>query len=234
MKNLILTVLLFSNISINAQSNVENQKTAKVTSTVTKEYQPEFYEVSVTIKEYENINPEDQKVVRINIGDIEKSVFKKLEESGVKISTIIIDNIIETTPIQNNYGYMNTNYTSTQKRELSKTLNFQVKNNTELENIFLAMRINGVQNVYATPTFTDEKQLEIEKELIKMAIEKARIKANTLETLIGKKLGEVQSISEAGDKQDAQVIYNYNYNNNFLNQTSSLKSMTLIVNYSIE
>jgi uncharacterized protein YggE len=67
-----------------------------------------------------------------------------------------------------------------------------------------------------------------------MAIEKARIKANTLETLIGKKLGEVESISEANDKQEAQVIYNYNYNNNYMNQTSSLKTMTLIVNYSIE
>lgn len=235
MKNLFFTLILSSGSVIYAQDKNIVPKTIEVTSSVSNEYQPDYYEISVTLKEYENINSEDQKVTRINLADVEQAVYKKLDEIGIKSTSIEVGNLYENYANQNNYGYANVNYTGTQKRELSKTFEFQVKTIKELEKTFLALRINGVNDVQALPTFTNEKQIEIEKELLKDAMEKAKIKANTLELLTGKKLGDVNSVSEQHANIQNQTIYNYNYGNNkYWIDGNCTKSLSLIVNYSIE
>ena len=236
MKKLILSLMLVSVATVYAQENIEIPKTVLVTSSITKDYQPDYFDISVTIKEYENVNPDDQKVTRFNINEVEQSLNKKLEELSIKSSALNIDNISEATPQQN--MYMNGNYTATQKREISKTFTFQLKTIKEVEKAFSILRINGVINVYAEAKITSETQLKIENELLQLAMEKAKSKANKMETLIGKKLGAVNSVVEETIMNNEQAVMNYNnyyYSNNvYMNNGYCAKTLTLKVNFSIE
>lgn len=236
MKKLILSLLLFSTAALCAQETKETPKTALVTSNVTKDYQPDYYKVIVSIKEYENINPDDQKATRININEAEQAVNKKLDELNIKSNAVEVINVGETYAMQNAYNF-NANYTATQKRELCKTISFQVKTNKELEKVFIALRINGVSYVSAQLMFTAETQIKIENELLQMGMEKARNKANKLEALMGKKLGEVISVWEENNAYMAQgpIDYNSYYANiAYTNNGSCTKTLSLRVSYKME
>lgn len=237
MKKLILSLMLVSTVMLCAQESKETSNTVLVTSSVSKEYKPDYYKVFVNFKEYENVNPDDQKVTRFNISEVEQSLNKKLEELSVKSSSLEVVNLDKNnTQAQNIYGY-NANYTATQKREISKTISFDVKTVKELEKVFSTLRINGVSNVYAQPMISNETQLKIENELLQMTMEKARSKANKLEVLMGKKLGEVVTVSEETVMNQDQMYINYNnyYRNvGYMNNGTCSKTMTVKVTYAIE
>jgi uncharacterized protein YggE len=232
MKNLILLITLSSSLMVFGQNETTNTKSVSITTTVSKEYKPDFYIVSLSFKEYEQVNPENQKVTRYNLSEVEKNIMQKLKELNIKESTIENVGISESVNLQNNYIY-NQNYNSTQKRDLNKIIKFKVNSMDELEKMFNTMRINGVSNIYATPKFSQEKELEIEIELQKMAITNAKLKAKEMEALIDNQLGEIIRVEKGMNPSYSAPIYNYN-NYNILNLGDTTKYICLKITFEIE
>ncbi|MFM7022275.1 MAG: SIMPL domain-containing protein [Flavobacteriales bacterium] len=235
MKKLILSLLILSSAAVVAQDTKVNPNTAVISSDVSKDFTPDYFKVNVSIKEHENIDPNNQKATVITITEVEQNITKKLEELNVKANTIQIVNVQETYVHSNGMAY-NGNYNGTQKRELSKTISFEVKTTKELEKVFVALRLNGVIYIHAQPMFSKESMIKIENELLELALEKARAKANKLETLTGKKLGEVVSMNEqvAYIEGNYTVDYNYYYANNVNRIGSCTKTLMLNVSYELK
>lgn len=236
MKKLLLSVMLFSFSMLSAQESDQTERTIQVTSNISMDYQPDFYKITVTIKEYENTDPIDQKVTRFSIEQVEESLQKKLKELNIKPNTLDIVNIYETRPVHNMYGY-NSNYTATQKREIEKTVSFNIESIDQIENMFSTLRINGVTQVYASPMFTAESQLKIENELLSIATEKARKKADILSQQTNSKIVNILSIEEVTLSSSEQGIVGFNYNyyaNNSPCSNAINKTITVEISYTIE
>lgn len=238
MKTTLLTVAIATVFYSFGQEKEGMQKSVTIVSTISKDFVPDSFCIYVNLEEYEHVNPEDQKVTKMTMDDVERSVYKKIEEIGIKQKDVRIANIAEIQPNAYNYNYnLNQNYVSTQKRDLSKTLTFKVKSQKDLERTYVLMRLNGVKNVVALPVFSTESQQKIDQELIRLAMTNARKKADEYAVIIGKKLTNVLHVSEVNVYGEAQtaVTFNTNYYQNYYygNNGVCSKSLHLSVTYEI-
>lgn len=236
MKATLLTLAIATVFYSFGQEKEFNQKSITIVSNISKDFVPDSFKVYVNLEEYEHVNAEDQKVTKIVMEEVERSVYKKIEELGIKQKEVKIANISEVQ--QNPYNYnLNQNYVTTQKRELSKVLLFQVKSVKDLERTYILLRLNGVKNVAALPVFSAETQHKNEQELIRLAMADARKKADEYAAIIGKKLTTVLTVSEQLAYGEALTAVNFNtnyYQNYYGNNGVCQKSLSLSVTYGID
>lgn len=245
MKKLMLAILITGSTLAMGQNvvtttdvvNNELNKSNTVTVNVnfTKDFTPDYYNVRVTVQEYDHIDPNNQETKLITIADIEKTFYEKAKSLDIKKSDIEVLSVLET-KLYNNYN--NGNYNSTQKRKISKSYSFKVTKMEELEKVYKAMRVNGILNVRAETKLSEANQIKADEALINEGVIKAKKKAAVIADQTNVTIGAVSNVNEnsyAPYNYNNQIYNNnYNYNNIFQDMSKIKKSITLSVTFEVK
>ncbi len=156
------------------------EETITVTGRAEKLVTPNQIEVSIMLQEY--ISSEG----RVSIKTLEEQLITALRNKGLESLVLQIQSL-DAHPNYNSYG-------SDDQLTISKTYLVNMNNIDEFESILNEIEAGGVANAMIN-NFHFRDKFELTKKLQKSAIENARINAEYVAKIAGKKLGEISTIT---------------------------------------
>lgn len=158
---------------------------------------PDEISIIIQLTEYVHTDPQSQESTSIELGEVKSNALKKLKKFNVKLEDMEFLGMNEANST-NNGNFYGTNYNTTQKRLLSASYKFKWNQTLEkLDDLFIALRINGVNSVATSCEYSDQLKSEIKARLLEKCIANCNQDANTIASQSNVKLGQITSITSS-------------------------------------
>lgn len=189
MKNLILVLSLIPLLTF-GQNNSERFISVRGVSELSIE--PDRIELRITYSETENLKKENE------LQQNEAELVKLLNSLSINLKKLSIDNFEA-----NRYGY----YKSSSNRvRMSKVFKLQIENIEIVDSLIIKLFETGASNVTVTNLQSDKIE-DTKLEATKIALDKAKKKAEIMASHLNASLGQVLEVSEY--KPQVQSVSNY-------------------------
>jgi uncharacterized protein len=203
MRFTILSILILVTITIQAQ--VVQPKFIEVTGFEEREILADYVEMSVSVKETDNLRKENDFAIK------EKTVLEALSKLGIPQEDITVDNF-------NAYRFGMNN--SSNRYSLSKTFLIKVRELKSVNDFIIKLYEAGASEVQVTKRVKTDLE-KYKTAAVRAAVENAKIRATEIATTLNVTLGMPLQVTEIRDADLASFQNRYDYAYSFKNYQQS-------------
>jgi uncharacterized protein len=203
MRFTILSILILVTITIQAQ--VVQPKFIEVTGFEEREILADYVEMSVSVKETDNLRKENDFAIK------EKTVLEALSKLGIPQEDITVDNF-------NAYRFGMNN--SSNRYSLSKTFLIKVRELKSVNDFIIKLYEAGASEVQVTKRVKADLE-KYKTAAVRAAVENAKIRATEIASTLNVTLGMPLQVTEIRDADLASFQNRYDYAYSFKNYQQS-------------
>jgi uncharacterized protein YggE len=187
-------IFILSLLPILTYGQINGQRFISVRGEAEIDIVPDRIELTITFSETENIKKENE------LQQKEAELIKLLKNFSIDLKKLSIDNFTA-----NRYGYYNS---SSNKVKMLKVFKLQLDKIEIVDSLMLKIFVIGANNVAVTNLHSDRLE-EMKLESTKIALDKAKKKAQIMSEHSGYSIGQILEISEYSPQIQAMDNGNY-------------------------